>query len=339
MIRAGAAPLTTRAAGLVLLVALTGCPASDPQPLEPISLDRFAGQDSLVGGGGASSVVGYSSPSGGFLPTVRLARHDAASPEALQPLGDVTFAGSAITALRVTEEAAAIVVDGGVRVVDLSVPSLPVEGILVPDLALDLAVSGRWVAAAVDHGLVLVHRDDPTTAHAFALTSTPGALLAAGGVFLAFTTTGYAVADTAGATPSLLEVSDPLLGNLRAAEASGSAAMVAGPGAVPDRTRVLRLDLTTPSAPAVVHGVEVPGTFAAFAWDGGETSVVAIHGEGDGTAPGAFHQGWLLRESGGGFEPTGLPLPFWSLSRQPLAAHAGHLFAVESVGLGLLRIR
>jgi len=231
------------------------------------------------------------------------------------------------------------VVDGGVRVVDLSAPALPVEQLPVPGVAVDLAVSGRWVAVAIDHALVLVHRDDPLTPHPFATTSTPRALLATGATFLAFTTTGYVVADASGAAPTFQEVSDPVLGDLRAAEASGAAALVAGPASSPDRSRVLRLDLVSPATPVVVHGLEIPGAFVALASDGGATSVVAIHGEGDAAEPTAFHQGYLLRESSSGFQVAGLPLPFWSRSDQPLAAHAGHLFAVEAAGLALLRIR
>jgi hypothetical protein len=334
---AAAAP--ARLVGLLLLAALAGCQGSDPQPLEPISLDRFTGQDSLVGGGGASSIVGSTSPSGSFLPTLRLVRHDAALPEALQPLGDVTFGGGGrITRLRITDEAAVLVLDGAVRVVDLTTPALTIEGLVVPGAVLEVAVSGRWVAAAIDHGLVLVHRDAPTTAFRFTTTSTPSAVLASGSAFLAFTATGYVVADAA-AGPTFQEVSDPVLAGLRAAEVDGATALVAGPGSTADRSRVLRLDLASPAAPAVVHAAEVPGAFVASASDGGAFSVVATHGAGDTTEPTAFHQGWLLRESAAGFEPEGLPLPFWSRSDQPLAAHDGHLFAVEAVGLGFLRIR
>lgn len=340
MIRSSSAARLAAVAGWLLLTTLSGCQGSDPQPLEPVSLDRFAGQDSLVSGGGASSIVGYTAPSAGFLPALRLVRHDAGSPEQLQPLGDVSFAGGGtITRLRVNDEAAALVLDGAVRVVDLTVPSLPVEGLLVPGAAVDVAVRGRWVAAAIDHGLVLVHRDEPTIAYPFAATSTPGALLATGATFLAFTTTGYVVADTSGPVPAFQEVSDPILRDLRAAEASAGTALVAGPGDAPDRSRVLRLDLTDPAVPVVVHAQEVPGGFVALAWDGGATSVIAVHGEGDGAEPTAFHQGYLLHESSGGFQQAGIPLPFWSRCDQPLAAHAGHLFAVEAVGLAHLRIR
>lgn len=327
------------AAYLLLLAALAGCPGSDPQPLEPISVDRFAGPDSLVGGGGASSVAGFTATSASLLPAVRLVRHDAASPGALQLIGDVTFGGDRITRLRVTDEAAALVLDGAVRVVDLTDPSLPVGYVALPGPAQDLAVGGRWVAAAVDHGLVLVHRDDPSAFHEFTTTTTPRALLAVGSSFLAFTTTGYVVADTSGPAPTVREVSDPVLGNLHAASSSGASALVAGPGSSPDRSRVLRLDLTDLAAPVVVRGAEVPGAFVAFAWDGDATSVIAVHGEGDTAEPTAFHQGYLLRASSDGFQHAGLPLPFWSVSDQPLAAHAGHLFAVETAGLGLLRIR
>lgn len=344
MIRPPAFPGAATAWCLLLLAALAGCQGSDPQPLEPVSLDRFAGQDSLVAGGGGSSIVGYTSPAGSFLPTVRFVRHDPANPEQVQLLGDVTFGGGGrISRLRVNDDAAALIVEGGVRVVDLAAPSLPVEGIPVPipvpGIAVEVAVGGRWVAVAIDHGLVLVHRDDPLVAHPFTASSTPGALLATGSSFLALTTMGFVVADTSGPVPTFLEVSEPNLGGLRAAEVSGSSALVAGPGSSPDRSRVLRLDLTSPRVPVVVHEQEIPGTFVALAWDGGATSVIAVRGEGDGPEPTAFHQGYLLRESAGGFEATGLPLPFWSISDQPLAARAGHLFAVQAAGLAFLKIR
>ena len=155
-------PAATRRA-LLLLAVLGGCAGSDPQPLEPVSLDRFGGADSLVAGGGGSSALGYTAPTGSFLPAVRLVRHDAANPGILRPLGDVSFpGGTRITRLRVTDEAAALVLDGAVWVVDLADPSLTVWGVAVGGLALDVAVSGRWAAVAVDHGLVLTHRDDPS---------------------------------------------------------------------------------------------------------------------------------------------------------------------------------
>lgn len=326
-------------ASLVAALGLLACQGSDPQPLELVSLDRFGGAGSLVDGGGASSVVGFTSGGSG-PPTVRLLRHDAADPDGVTLLGDVSLAmNGLVTRLRVTDEAAALIVGGVVWVVDPSDPSLAAAQVPAPASAADLAVRGRWVAVAVSRALFLVHRDAPDTTYVWTASSTPTALLATPGGFLAFTTTGYLVADLSGATPAFQEVSDPVLRNFRGGFADGPGAVVAGPGSAPDRTRVVRLDLGDPSAPVVVRSLEVAGAYVALAWGGGATSVIATRGPGDDARPEAFHEGYLVREAADGFHASGLPLAFWSQSRQPLAAHADRLFAVEAGGLAHLRLR
>jgi hypothetical protein len=325
---------------LLACIAFAACQGSDPQALELVSLDPFGAQDSLIEGGGASSIVGYTSPAGSGIPTLRLVKHDAANPDRVEPIRDVGFSGAnAITRLRVTDEAAVLVVDGSVRLVDLSVPGQPSEQIPVAGVVGDVAAAGRWVAAAVEGGVALVNRDAPATSYPFAAASTPTALLASAGGFLAFTATGYVVVDLAGAEPAFWEVSDPVLRDLRSVAAAGGGALAAGPAATPGRSRVLRLDLSDPGAPVVVRSHECAGAFVAFAWDGGVTSVIAVHGAGDDAAPASFHQGYLLREGPGGFEESGLPLPFWSQSSQPIAAHANRLFAAQAGGVALLGIR
>jgi hypothetical protein len=304
-----------------------------------VGLDRFGDQTSLVAGGGASSTIGHTASSGGYQ-VLRLARHDAASPDQTVFLGDVSFNGAGgITRLVVNDEAAAANVGGVVTIVDLSVPSLPIEVLPALGNPADLVVAGRWVLAAAGNDLVLVNRDAPLATTGYTAAGTPTALIATQGVFLAFTTAGYVVVDPAGAAPSFSEVSDAALANLRDAYAGGAGAMVAGPAASFGRSRVLRLDLATPAAPAIVRSHEVPGSYVTFAWDGGSTSVVAIHGDGDGPDPRSFHEGYVVREETDGFADFGVPLTFWSQSSQPLAAHANHLFAVEARGLLFLRIR
>lgn len=343
--RAVRAPPSAAAGRLALLVAtavsVAGCAGSDPQPLELVGLDGFGNQASLVAGGGATALVGYTSSGPGVIPVLRLVRHDASSPDQTVFVGDVTVggAGSAITRLAVGDEAAALTAGGVVRLVDLSAPALRVETLTALGDARELAVAGGWVLAAVENELVLVHRDRPTTAYRFAAASTPTALLATGGAFVAFTGTGYIGVDPSLAPTIFTEVSDPAVANVRAAFADGAGAMVAGPAAAPGRSRVLRLDLAAPGAPVVIRGAEVAGAFVAFAWDGAATSVLAVHRDGDGADPASFHEGYVLREGAGGLDAAGVPLTFWSRSAQPLAAHAGRLFAVEGRGLALLRIR
>ncbi len=327
------------AALAVAALALAACQGSDPQPLEPISLDPRGGPESLVDGGGGASLVGYTS-SGASAPSgLRLVRAGAGGGPAVL-VGDVVFPGGGpITRLRVSDEAAAVIVDGAVWLVDPTSPALSTEPIPASAGASDLAVRGRWVALAVDHGLVLVDRQAPLVPFQQAASSTPAALLVTPTGFLAFTAAGYLVVDTTGATPSFTEVTDPGLSGLQAGRAAGGDAVVAGPGSGPDRTRVLWLDLADPAAPAVTRAEEVPGAFVALAWDGGDGAVVAIHGAGDDARLGSFHQGYLLRGAAGGPAAAGIPLPFWSLSPQPLAAKDGQLFAAQAGGVAQLRIR
>ncbi len=331
-----------RLAPPLLALALAGCQGSDPQPLTLLSSDAFGGASSLVDGGGADATIGYTSSAASGLPTLRLARHDAASLDVVVPLGDVVFRdGGRASRLRVTDEAAALLVSGVAWVVDPADPALSAERLSLPDGVTDLAVSGRWVAAATDRALVLLDRDDPAGPASFATTSTPTGLTATRAGFLAFTTTGYLVVDTGVPGGSVTEVADPVLRDLREArpDADRGTAVAAGPGSAADRSRVLRLDLSTPATPVVLRSAEVAGRFVAFAWDGGDASVLAIHGAGDDARPESFHEGWLLRERAGGFEVSGLPLPFWSTSAQPLAARAGRLLAAQGGGAALLRLR
>ena len=337
---AAAAPTRAWVAPLLAAAALAACRGSDPQPFLPLALDRFAGASSLLAGGGSSSTFGYTSGPGLDYPTLRLVRQDPAELDALAPLGDVTFApGAQLARLHVTEEAAVLVVDQGVQVVDLTGPWLAPEVLSLDRPALDAIAAGRWVAVAVDHGLTLVNRDDPATSYQQPTASTPAALLATRSGFLAFTATGYLTADTTGATPAFAEQRHPVLHDLREALALGDAALAAGPADDPDRTRVLRLDLTDPAAPAVVRSHEVPGGLVAFAWDGAATSLVAVHGPGDDADPVSFHEGYLLLESPAGFQARGVPLQFWSRGRQVLAAHAERLLAVQAAGVAALRIQ
>jgi hypothetical protein len=285
-------------------------------------------------------MIGHTASSAGFFPILRLVRHDSASPDATAFVGDVNFSGGTITRLFLSDEAAAVIVGDNVRVVDLSVASLPYDEIngVLANLT-DVAVTGHWALLVSGNQLSLAERIDPFTVADFTLTGTPTAILATQGKFLVFTTTGYAVIDPEAPSPTLDEFTDASLGNLRCAFVSGTVAMVAGPASTFDRSRLLRLDLTSLAAPRIVRSHEMPGTFVALAWDGGSTSVVAVRGNGDGPDARTFHQGYVVREGIGGFTDAGVPLEFWSLSTQPLAAHAGRLFAVEARGLLFLRIR
>jgi len=325
---------------LATLAALPACQGSDPQPLQLISRDPFYGDGGVIGGGGASSMVGYTVPSGGFNTTmIRLVRHDAANPDQLTFVGDVALEpGVEVTRVVVTDQVSAVVAGGEVSLVDLSVPSLPVDVLSFARGVEGVAVEGRWLLAISGNDLALVNRDAPLSITTYTSSVAPTGILATQGMFLVFTTTGYVTVDPSGPTPTFQPVADPDLRNIRDAYADGAGAVVAGPGAAVAQSKVLRLDLTAPASPVVVWRHDVPGSYVTFAWDGASTSVVAVHGDGDGF-PGSFREGFLVREADDGVHDTGIPLPLWFGGGHPLAAHASRLFAMDESGMLLLGFR
>lgn len=334
-------PRPAAAALLLCALGLAGCQGSDPQPLSLVSRDAFGGSESLVDGGGGGATLGFGSPPVTGPTSVRLLRLDAADPDLATLIGDVPLGGRA-TRLRVTDEAVAALVGGALLVADAADPALLPVAFEAPEGAADLAVRGRWIAVAANHALHLLDREGLAAPASYPTTATPTAPVATAWGFLCFTATGWVTADVTGPTPAFREVADPLLRDARAAAAlpGGAGAWVAGPGGAADRARVLRLDLSDPAAPVVLRSADLAGAFVAFAWDGGEEAVLAVHGEGDDPArPESFHEGWLLRESAGGLAATRLPLPFWSRSAQPFALHARRLLAAQPGGVTLLRLR
>ncbi len=321
---------------------LSACRGSDPQRLEALSVDPLGGAGSLVAGGGAEARLAYTAADSIGNPRLRLLGLDPAAPGGASQEGEVILpGGGTITRLRVDGGVAALLLDGEPWLVDLADPALPVGKLAAPAGVLELAVRGRWVALGLQDRLALVDREVPAVAVEHPLAGPVAAIVTTAWGFFAFAGGGGVAVDLTGGAPAFQDVAAPSLAGVRAAapSADGRAAMAAGDGPAPGHAVVLRLDLAVPSAPTVVARRELPGAFAAFAWDGEDLSVLAVHGEADGAAPGAFHQGWLVREGAGGFEAEGVPLAFWSDSAQPLAARAGHLLAARADGVALLRIR
>lgn len=317
-------------AALAALAALPACQGSDPQPLELLSRDPSTGRDSVIGGGGNSSMIGYTILNGGVASTVRLVRHDVTSADQFTMVGDVGLEPNvAVTRLVVTDQVAAAIADWRLSLVDLTSPSLPVQVISIPGGAQDVAVSGRWVLVVAGNDLTLINRDTPLSSTTYTSGSAPTGILATQGMFLAFTTTGYVMVDPSRPTPTFQPVADTDLRDIRDAYADGVGAIVAGPASTLSRSKVLLLDLTSPTAPVVAKRHEVAGGYATFAWDGASTFVVAIDS----------HQGYLVTEDADGFHDFGIPLPTWYYGGHPLAAHSGHLFALDPYGMLFFRLR
>ncbi len=136
-------------------------------------------------------------------------------------------------------------------------------------------------------------------------------------------------------TPVFTAVDHGVLRNFRGVYPDGAEAIVAGPSTTLGKSRVARLDLTSPAAPVVVRSDEIAAPFGFFAWDGETTSIVAAAGVG--ATP--VHEGYVVHEEGGAFTSAGIPLPQHFGTANPIAAHADRLFALSDFGFGMYRIR
>ncbi len=322
---------------LALLV-LVACRGSDPQPLEFIQGDDFSGWNAVVAGGGSSDFVGYTRWDGLGNWDIRLLRHLASSPDELEFLGDVRLdlAWNANSPrLFVSDTFAAVCCGTGITLIDLTAPSLTRRTIsagVEPDA---LAVNGRWLLTGSASTLTLVDLDGTSSPSSFATASPVTGMVSTAGSFLAFTKGGHVHVTPDATAPAFDEVDDMEVRNFQGAFADGTEAIVAGPAATLGRSRVVRLDLSSPGSPVVLRSHEVDGTFADFAWDGGSTSVVAVADERY-----MYGQGYVVREEGGTFRSFGIPLPppSWGTGGS-ITAHADRLFALSNTGFGFYRIR
>lgn len=325
----------SRSLAPLALAGLLACRGSDPQPLEFIVGDHFYASNASLAGGGSSGVVAYTRWDGTGRTTVRVIRHDAAAPDELELLGEVDFGSASVARLAVSDDTVAVSGDGGVTLIELRDASLGTSLVSLAATPTAVAVEGRWLLAASGDQLTLVDLDGGARVTSPAAPSPFTSVLASQGTFLAFTATGY-VHVTPGPTVAWRSVEDPVIRNFRGAFADGAEAMVAGPSLALGRSRVVRLDLSAPGSPVVLRSHELDGAFADFAWDGGETSLVAVGG-GDAFQP--IHEGYVVREEGGTFASFGIPLPQRFGRGDGIAAHADRLFALSDENFGLYAIR
>lgn len=320
--------------GLAALAALAACQGSDPQPLELVYRDAFYGSTATVAGGGASDLLAYTRYHGDGTWSVRLLRHDAASPDDLQLVGEVSLPTD-----RLFVTGGFAVGCPGCELVELG-PSLPRSTVAVtlstgmlPDA---LVVDGRWILAGGGTALQLVDRDGGPGASF--TTSTPvAAIVAAQGTFLAFEASGYVHVVPNGASTTFTEVHGDALRGVAAAYADGAQAIVAGPSPNVGRSRVMRLDLSAPAAPIVVRSHEVPVEYGSFAWDGASLGILVAARQGSDP----LHEGYAVHEAGGAFTSAGIPIPsyyVYSPAARPVAAHSGRLFALDYGGFGMYRV-
>lgn len=333
--------MPVRACAVLALIAFAACRGSDPQPLEFVWGDDVWSR--AIAGGGSSDVVAYSRYDMYTASlSVRFLRHDAARPDDLRLVGDVDVAGWELGCLFVSGTVA-VFCAGGVTAVDLASGSLPTRTLPLSTSPQALAAQGRWLLAAAGNTLTLVDLEQPSPAAVASAVASASvtAVLATNGLFFAFTTAGYVRVAPDAVAPVFAEVEDASIRNFRAAYPDGVQAIVAGPSAAVGRSRVARLEFVAPPtqgaplSPVLVSEHEVPAPFAAFAWDGGTTSIVAIA---SGGTFGEIHEGHVVHEGAGSFTSAGIPLPPYSGSGNPIAAHADRLFAIGSSGIGMYRI-
>jgi hypothetical protein len=318
------------------LFALLACRASDPQPLEFILGDDFSATSAILAGGGSSGLVAYTRWDGSGNTSVRVVRYDAAAPEQLALLGEVDLGwGATVSQLAVSEDVAAASGSQGITLIDLGSASLATSLVPLEAPPTVMAMEGRWLLAASGSQLILVDLEEGAPVASLVGPSSFTAILASQGTFFAFDASGY-VHVTPEPTVRWLRVEDAAIRNFHGAFADGAEAVVAGPSLSLGRSRVVRLDLRSPASPVVLRSHEVEGTFAAFAWDGGDTAVIAVGGS---DAFSAIREGFVVRESDGTFTSFGIPLPPRFGRANGIAAHADHLFALSDESFGLYAIR
>jgi hypothetical protein len=226
-----------------------------------------------------------------------------------------------------------------VTLIDFSGPSLEVTTATL-DIAPDHVVAeGGWLLASETVTLQLVSLAQPAVRFSFTAGDRVTALLPVSGSFLAFTATGYAHVEPDVTTPTFSSTTDGSVRGFERGFVDGLGALVAGPSSTLGRSRIARLDLSTPGSPVIVGGTEVDRNFSTFTWNGGDTSILEIEDEaGDGT-----YEGYLVREQDGQFESTGIALPLWLDGSVPhIAAHGDRLFVMElgpEAMLSIYRIR
>lgn len=325
---------------LASAVLAAGCLKSDPQALQLLEHDDYqAWPWATTGGGGATDLVAYSRESYDGNVEIRVLRHDAAQPDRLESLGEVNLgtaaAPSSIVVSGTTVLAllgpTVIVVEAGAGPLATSTLSLYPEPNLV-------TADDRWLLAASGSTLTLIDRTSPTSRASLDAPADVTALLPTGGSFLAFTTAGFVHVTPALPTPGAVAVADANVRGFRSVYGAGVEALAAGP-ATKLASRIARLDLSDPAAPAVRWIAEVPGAFYAFAWDGEDTAVLALEETEPGSTAPWVYEAWVLRERNGGpVPPFGIPLPGWRPGTPNLAAHAGDLFVVGGPGFGHYRL-
>jgi hypothetical protein len=333
---------------LAAALALSGCEGSETDRLERVQLVPASGPH-LLAGGGASPYVAFVDASGDAIGEnrFRLFRHDGASPDALVEIGGLYPADSpSFSDLSVSGDTAVLISEswGLAHVISLGddFPALRWEG-GVTSLQPTLAVAeGRWLLCAGSTpeggtGLALVDLDAEgaeAEVGALATVAPVTGLLFTQGQFLAFTEAGYVHVAPDATSPVFTEHVDASIRGFRMAFADGKLALVAGPSIYQGQSRVARLDLSIPDSPVVLRFGDFAGEYGAFAWDGGDVSVLEAKG-----APGAgLYQGHRIVEQDAGFAAATVSLPQWFGSERHVAAHAGRLFALDTAGMSVYRI-
>jgi hypothetical protein len=316
---------------LPALLLLAACQGSDPQPLLLLTREDLAssGASMLVEGGGASQYLAYVWSNG--LHVVRL---DPAAPDRLQLVASesaLSLAGFGFTGdLLLTWQTGGYPPQNTFWVQDLAAAGRPVRSAQLGDLTPTAgAASGRWVL--VGSGTTLALLDLQTARPPLALDSHAEILTIApvGDRFVAFTPTGWLLVVPDATAPTVTAHEDASLAGFRIVYPDGAASLVAaGPSAYLSTSRVARLDFD--GALTLRYQVEVPGTFAAFAWDGLGRGVIEVD------VGGAVNPvGFFADDGGKGFGLRGLALPITNTGGPTFAAHAGRLLLSDIQGIGL----
>jgi hypothetical protein len=311
---------------ILALLGAAACAPSDPMPFEEIrSVSLYA--TATLAGGGASGVVAYSGWDGYGHSPLRVLRHDAARPDELTELGTVDLPGYGWEGLAVSGTRAVAGSGTQAVIVDFTGADLVTTTLQLGAAPTTFLAEGRWLLAAAGTGLELVDTTAPSTRFTATAPSPVTSILAMAGGFVAFTETGYLRVEPDVVSPSFVATTSADVRAFRHAFPDGAEAVAAGPARTMGKTRIVRLDLSDPSAPIVKKASELDGEYASFAWDGGDLCTLEILG----VKGAGFYQGYVVHEDHAGFFGTRVPFPlWWQETETHVAAHAARLFLLHA---------
>ena len=166
--------------------------------------------------------------------------------------------------------------DGWVALVSLSGPNYTLAATLAFNATLDRSVAAdNWLLVASSTDLELYSIATPTApvlTGSYTLSSTTTSMVALPHGFFVITNNGYAYLNTSDPLNiTFSETADSDIKQSKSAYLIGNKLYIGGPSKYAGKIKIARVDLTTPSSPAVdIINDQIDGNLNGFSYDGGE---------------------------------------------------------------------